>query len=189
MFIKNVPSNLRIRLYEHSFFGMLYRLGLFLFLYFIGRYFILFLEGSALFSTLFPSLHQPFLWFIDNVSIGFLGVFYLNLSSTPDYVVSINNIEVIQLFPGCSGLHPILRMTFILLLYPIPWKTKSWLFPLSWFIILFAATIHFILLIPIAYHWPDYYNFSHHWLTRIIFYGFYFLTWLIWEKVGYPKKT
>ena len=189
MFIKNIVNDFLARLHQQSTIGTLYRLGFFLFLYFIGRYLILFLEESAFFSSLLFLLHQPFLWLIDHVSKGFLGLFYSNLTSSSDYIVSINNIEIIRLLPGCSGLDPIMRITFILLLYPLDWKTKSWLFPLSWFIILFAATIHFILLIPIAYHWPEYYSFSHNWLTRIIFYGFYFLIWLIWEKVGYPKKN
>ena len=184
MSAKTYINKLRISLHENSSRGTLYRLGLFIILYFVGRYVLLLFEGT----TILINLHKPFLWFIDNVSVGFWSIFYHNLASTPDYIVSINNSGCIQLFPGCSGLQPTLRMTFILLLYPIPWKTKSWLLPLSWVIILFAATIHFILLIPIACHWPEYYNFSHHWLTRILFYGFYFLTWLFWERVGYPRK-
>ena len=184
MSIKIAISSLKSSLLENSTTGTIYRLGLFIILYFIGRYVLLLYQGTTFISI----LHKPLLWFIDNIAIGFWSIFYPNLSSTADYIISINNMECIQLMPGCSGLHPILRMTFILLLYPIPWKIKSWLFPLSWIIILFAATIHFILLIPISYHWSEYYNFSHDWLTKIIFYGFYFLTWLLWEKVGYPKS-
>ena len=184
MSIKDVLNSLWTRLHENSFTCKLLRLGLFIFLYFIGRYLLLLFEGT----TLLNYIHMPFLWTIDLVSTSFYGLFYNNITSSSDYIVSINNIEVIHLLPGCSGLHPFLRMTFILLLYPLPWKTKSLLFPLSWFIILFAATIHFIILIPINYHWPEYYSFSHNWFTKIIFYGFYFLIWLIWERVGYPKK-
>ena len=172
------------KLLDHSSFGTLYRLGLFIFLYFIGRYILLLFEGTILFNY----FHIPFLWSIDQVSSGFLGLFYSDLTSSSDYIVSINNIEIIHLLPGCSGLHPFLRMTLILLLYPLSWKIKSLLFPLSWLIILFAASIHFILLVPINYHYPEYYSFSHNWFTKIIFYGFYFLIWLIWERIGYPKK-
>ena len=188
MIIAKALSSLWSKLNELSTIGTLYRLGLFLILYFLGRYIIIFLEEPRLFTSLFASIHQPFLWCINKVSTGFLGLCYHNLLSTSDYIISINNIEIIQLLPGCSGFHPILRLTFILLFFPIPWRTKSWLFPLSWLIILLAATIHFILLFLIANHWPEYYSFSHNWLTRIIFYGFYFLIWLIWERVGYPKK-
>ena len=184
MLIKKILYNLWGKLHEHSSLGILYRLGLFIFLYFIDRYLLFSFKGIILINY----LHIPFLWSIDIVSTEFLGLFYSNLTSSPDYTISINNIEVIHLFPGCSGFHPILRLTAILLLYPIPWKYKSWLFPLSWLIILFAATLHFILLVPIANEWREYYSFFHNWLTKIIFYGFYFLIWLIWEKIGYPKK-
>jgi len=183
LFIKSYKCTLR-KLKEPSTSGTFIRLAWFLFIYFIGRYIVFFLEET----TIIALFHQPFLWTISQISTGFLGLFYSNLSSTHDYIVIINNVEVIQLFPGCSGLQPFLRITVILLLYPLPWKLKSFLFPISWLIILIAATVHFILLTPIAYHWPEYYNFSHNWLTRIIFYGFYFLTWLIWERMGYPKK-
>ena len=184
MSIKTAIRSLKSSLLENSTIGTIYRFGLFIILYFIGRDVLWLFAMTKSFST----LHQPLLCFIDYVAVGFWSIFYPNLSSTSDYIVSINNTECIQLLPGCSGLQPIMRMTFILLLYPIPWKIKSWLFPLSWAIILLAATIHFILLIPISYHWPEYYDFSHNWLTKIIFYGFYFLTWVLWERVGYPKK-
>ena len=184
----DLPRYILLKLKENSLSGTFFRLGWFLFLYFIGRYIFRFLEFSSFFSEQFSFLHLPFFWFIDNISTGFMGLFYHNLSSNPEYIISINNNEVIQLGGGCTGLRPILRLTFILLLYPISWKTKSYLLPLSWFIILFAATIHYILLIPVAYHWPEYFSFSHNWLTMIIFYGFYFLTWFIWERIGYPKK-
>jgi len=171
------------KLKENSSTGTLIRFLWFLFLYFTGRYFLLLFEGFLFFSL----LHEPFLFTVNQVSTAFLGLFYDNLTSTPEYIVWINNREVIRLAAGCSGLQPVLRITFILMLYPVSWKAKAWLLPLSWFILVVAAAIHFILLIPVAFHWPEYYSFSHNWGTRIIFYGFYFLTWRIWEKVGFPS--
>ena len=183
MLKRNVLCHFWGKLHEQSSFGTLYRLGLFVFIYFIGRYLQLLFEEKGLFNY----FQLPFLWSMDQVSTGFLGLFYSNLTST-NYVISINNIKIIQLHFGCTGYHAILRMTFVLFLYPLPWKIKFGLFPISWLIIFFAATIHFIMLTVIANHWPEYYSFSHDWLTKIIFYGFYFFTWLLWEKVGYPKK-
>ena len=175
-------------LHENSSTGKLVRLGLFIFLYFIGRYIQIFFDTSDIFLHIRRYFHQPFQWFIDMASTSFWGIFYQNIHSTKEFVILINNKEIIQLQQGCSGFQSILRMTIILLLYPLSWKIKSWLFPLSWMIILLAATIHFIILIPITCHFPEYYSFSHNWGTRVIFYGFYFLTWLIWERIGYPKK-
>lgn len=177
------------RLQENSSAGFLLRLGWFIVLYYIAGQ--LFLIGTAFLIefSIKGAIHYPFLWAIFNLSIKFLKLIYSNLLPNQDFMVIIDNQQIIQLFSGCSGLDPLFRITIILLLYPLPWKTKSLLLPLSWLIIFFAASIHFILLIPVAYHWPDWYSFSHDWLTKIIFYGFYFLTWLLWEKVGFRKKT
>jgi len=177
-----------LKIHENSGRGTLSRLLLFLFLYFIGRYIFIFFENTAPFTDNISIIHKHFLWIIDHCSYTFWSIFYSDIVHNPDHLFSINGIDVIILSGGCSGVHPMLRMTFILLLYPISWGNKLWLFPISGLIIIFAATIHFILLIPIAYHWPEYYLFSHTWLTKIVFYGFYFLTWLLWERIGYPKK-
>ena len=183
----DLPRYIILKLKENSLSGTFVRLGWFLFLYSIGKYLFLFLEEFTLFTTLELLLNKPLLWFIDKASVSFLGLFYHKLSSSPDYLIRIDNVEVIQLFSACSGLNPMLRMTFILIFYPIPWKIKLWLYPLSMAIILFAAIIHFIMLVPIANHWPKYYAFIHNWFSRVPYYGFYFLTWLIWEKAGFPK--
>lgn len=188
MDIKNALRSNWARIREHSAAGFLLRLGWFLILYLIaGQLYSIIISVLVKFIPE-DVIHNPLLWIIYNTSVKFWGLFYPNLSTTAGYIVRINHVDVIQLFSPCSGLNALFRITIILLLYPLPWKTKFWLFPLSWFIILIAATIHFILLIPIACQWPDWYSFSHNWLTRIVFYGFYFLTWLMWEKVGYREK-
>jgi len=184
MKLKEVIRTVWFAVRENSVQGRIYRFLFFIAVYLAGRYLVNSLNAIGALNW----LHLPFLWFINTASVCFWGIFYDSVSSTPEYILSINDRSCIHLLPGCSGLLPTLRMTISLLLYPIPWKTKSWLFPLSWGIILLASTVHFILLIPISYHWPNYYDFSHNWLTKIIFYGIYFLTWLLWEKVGYPMN-
>ena len=86
------------------------------------------------------------------------------------------------MFPGCTGLGHMIRISFVLLLYPMSWSKKCYLFFPSLLIIIFASTIHFLLLIPIAYHYPDWFAFAHNYFTKILFFGFIFLCWLIWEK-------
>ena len=189
MKIKTAILRIYGRLKERSSTGLLMRLGWFMIIFFVGGQLYSVVEAILVHFNLKDYAHHPLLWTIYNISIPFWKIFYPDLSSTSDYLVLINNQCVIQLLPGCSGFDAQFRITLILLLYPTSWKSKFWLFPLSWIIIMFATTIHFMILIPIAYHWPEYYSFSHNWVTKIIFYGFYFLTWLIWEKVGYPKKN
>ncbi len=182
MNVKKIIANFWIHLHEHSVKGQILRLFWFVLWYLIAG------QAYMIFSTILGDIfHHRLLWIIYRVSFNFWSLFYNNLSTSTPNTIVINNINVIQLYSGCSGLDPLFRITFILILYPLIWKTKIWLFPLSWFIILFAATFHFILLIPIACHYPEYYNLSHNWLTKIIFYGFFFLVWIIGERIGYPK--
>jgi exosortase/archaeosortase family protein len=182
---KNIPVNWVVALKEKSAKGRLFRFIIFILLYLAGRYFEKTLEGTEFLNL----LHKPFLWFIDTVTVCFCGLFYEVIGSTNDHVLSIDNKAYIHLAPGCSGLSPLLRMTIILIFYPINWKIKSWLLPVSWIIILVAATIHFIILVPISYYYPENYNFYHNWPTRIIFYGLYFCIWIIWEKSGYRNRN
>jgi len=90
---------------------------------------------------------------------------------------------------GCTGLIQMFRMAFVLTLYPIPWFNKFYLYFLTFVILFLAANIHFILLIPIAYHFPEWYSFVHDWPTRIIYFSSYFICWLVWEKSIKSEKA
>ena len=154
MKIKTAIFSIYCRLKERSVAGLLMRLGWFMIIYLVAGQLFNVVDAIIEHFNLKDNIHHPLLWTIYNISMPFWKLFYSNLLSTSDYLVIINNQCVIQLFSGCSGLNAQFRITIILFLYPILWKTKFWLFPLSWLIILFAAIIHFILLIPISYHWP-----------------------------------
>ena len=158
------------------------RFGLFLVLYWVARYPQFFLNSNYFGECLINPVYEQLASFITKVCCFVLQIIYSDIHSSADHTIFINGKSLLQLQPGCSGLDPMIRLTFILLFYPLLWQKKAWLWPISLAILLFAATLHFLLLIPITYHAPEWYTFAHNWLTRIIFYGFYFLCWLIWEK-------
>ena len=185
---KEIFDKIVFKFKEKSTSGKLLRLGWFLAVYYLGKYFLNGLEQTIFYPMIVSILLDPLLFSIDSLSTGFWGLFYNNLFSSSDYITCINNSEVLQLLPGCSGLKPLLRVTFILLIYPLPLKKKIYTFFISWLIIFFAATLHFIILVPIAFHWPEFYGFSHDKLSKILFYAFFFLNWIIWERIGYPKE-
>ena len=176
------------RLKEISYEGLILRLGLFFLLYWTSG--VLYTMLTDLLYVFFTeqTIHHTLLRIIFIVSVKTMQLFYPTLTTSSEFVISINNIEIIQLAPGCSGLRPLFRITFILFLYPIPLGKKIVLLPLTWGIILIATIIHFILLIPISYHWPSYYGLSHDYITRIIFYSFFFSIWWLWEKICYRKN-
>jgi len=118
----------------------------------------------------------------------FFSLFYSDVSTIPNDILTISGQEVLQIIYGCTGIIQIFQITFILLFYPIKWRQKIYLFPISILIIFLAAIVHFLILVPIAYHLPEYFSSFHDYTLRIFFFGIVFLTWLFWEKVRIVEK-
>ena len=169
-------------LHERSPRGQTLRFILFLVLYYLAQYHKLVLDNTSFGKALFTPIHEQFSFFITNACCFVLRIFYPDINTSVNHTIFIGGRASIQMFPGCSGLESMIRLTIILVFYPLAWRRKVVLWPLSLLILLFAATIHFLLLIPIANQCPEWYGFAHKWLTRVIFYAFYFLCWLLWEK-------
>ncbi|MCX6267613.1 MAG: exosortase/archaeosortase family protein, partial [Bacteroidetes bacterium] len=108
---------------------------------------------------------------------------YENVNTTAGGVVNINGQGIIYLAPGCSGLKQMLLIIFILICYPISIKLKTFLLPVSVVIIFLAVILHFVLLVPVALYYPDLFLLAHDYFMIVLFYGFFFLTWVLWEKV------
>ena len=118
----------------------------------------------------------------------FFSLFYSDVSTIPNGIITISGQEVLQIIYGCTGIIQLFQITFILLFYPIKWRQKIYLFPLSIIIIFSATIVHFLILVPIAYHLPEYFSVFHDYTLRIFFFGIVFLTWLFWEKVRVEEK-
>ena len=176
-------------LYSQSSKGSIFRIIWFLFLYIISRALFNLLEEIQLFSSVFNFFYHFLSIPITYISTATLSLFYQNIFSTSNFIIQIGNINVIELLPGCTGFHQLLRITFILLLYPIPFKKKLFLMPLSWSLLFFAAVIHFIMLVPIAYTLNEWFDFIHSWPSRFVFYLFFFINFLIWERLIMNKKV
>ena len=140
------------------------------------------LDTTAFSQALLNPIHERLSYFITYTCCFGLQVFYSDIHSSVNHMIFINNQPVLLLYPACSGLNPMIRMTFVLIFYPLIWYRKLIVWPISMTIIIFASTLHFLLLILVAKHYYEWYNFAHNWITKIIFYGFYFLCWLIWEN-------
>jgi exosortase/archaeosortase family protein len=169
-------------LHERSPRGQTLRFILFLVLYFLARYLQLFLNTSSFGQAMLNPLHERLSFFITHSCCFLLQGFYPDIHVTINHTIIIAGKATVQMFPGCTGLEPMIRLTFILIFYPLHWRRKIILLPFSLLILLFASTLHFLLLVPIAYQCPEWFGFAHNWLTRVIFYAFYFLCWLLWEK-------
>jgi len=162
--------------------GQILRFILFLVLYFLARYLQLFLDTSSFGQALLNPLHERLSFFITHSCCFLLQGFYPDIHVSINHTIIIAGKVTVVMLPGCTGLEPMIRLTFILAFYPLLWRRKLILWPISLLILLFASVLHFLILILIADQYPEWFNFSHHWITRVLFYAFYFLCWLLWEK-------
>ena len=181
-YILNTAKFLR-RFKETSSTGIFLRLGLLFVLYPLGHYIPFFMEKVPFLASFMNHAYEFVSVFIVNVSIFVLQVVYPSIHVSTDFMIVIGGRDVLFLASPCTGVDPMLRMTFIFLFYPLAFRTKFWVLPLSLVIILIAATVHFIMLIPIAYQATEWFHFSHNWLSKVVFYGFYFMVWIIWENI------
>jgi exosortase/archaeosortase family protein len=182
-------TDIRQKYKELSLTGTLMRLGMLLILYPIGHYIPFWMSKAPILFSVMQILYEWVSVFIVNGSILMLKLFYPTILADANHVIYIHGTGIVFLSPPCTGLDPMIRMAFIFLFYPLKIKIKLWVLPLSILFILVAATIHFIMLITIVYEAKEWYRFSHEWLTKVIFYGFYFMVWVMWENILKNKKA
>ena len=172
-----------------SLLGQCLRFFYFLFLCFFLRYFELLFYTTSIGSTLFNPLYESLSLFITKSSCFFWRWSYSDIHATANHTILIGDQAPIKMLPGCTGLSHILRLIFVLFLYPMSFKKKGYIFAPTIFIIILASTLHFVILIPIAYHRPELYEFAHNYFTKILFFGLIFICWLMWEKIrSFPKN-
>ncbi len=91
---------------------------------------------------------------------------------------------------SCSGLKQFYQWFFLMLLFPGPWKHKTWFIPLGLLAIHFFNIIRIILLSVVVMHWPAHWDFIHLWILRPMYYLVMFLLWVWWvEKFKTGGKT
>ena len=97
--------------------------------------------------------------------------------------ITFSNNHTLEIFWGCSGLRTLTQVFYIFLILPGPWIKKVWYIPVALFITAITVYIHLLVLsLIIALH-PDYFDFAHKYLTKIIVFGAMFLMWVYWEHL------
>lgn len=90
---------------------------------------------------------------------------------------------------GCSGFKQIMQFVFLMLVFPGPWKHKSWFIPLGIIVVHLTNLFRVVGLSVVLMNWPNYWDFSHDNLFRPFFYFVMFLMWVWWvEKFRNRKK-
>lgn len=99
---------------------------------------------------------------------------------------TFSNACAMDVQAGCSGFKQLFQVFFVFLLIPGRWTRKIWYIPIVLAVMFCATILHLFILSVVMANWPDYFQLTHVWASRAIFYSIMFLTWLIWEeKVGF----
>jgi len=113
-------------------------------------------------------------WIIQNV----LGIEFKTINLT----MYFHPNSYIAITSGCSGLKLFYEWCILMLLYPGPWRPKTWFIPLGLIIVHLINIFRIISLAVIIVWKPDYWHFSHDYILRPFFYLIMFIMWMIWEE-------
>jgi exosortase/archaeosortase family protein len=172
---------------DHKITRYFIKLFLFVILYKAGEYLFKYLEQTELLSGVFGHFYDILSGFITVVTVTVWSLFYSEIHSTPGFLIVIDNVPTIQMMKGCTGLMQLFQILFILILFPMQLKQKAIFLPVSVFIITFAAILHYIFLVPVAFSFNDQFTLFHDIISRVIFYIFFFTNFVLWNR--YPGKS
>lgn len=91
----------------------------------------------------------------------------------------------------CSATKWLLHFLVLMLIFPGPWKHKSWFIPMG-LILVHAISVSRIVGLSMVYvNIPQYWDFFHDYVFRPFFYLMLFLVWVYWVEVflDKPKTT
>lgn len=93
---------------------------------------------------------------------------------------------------GCSGLKQILQFSLLIFLFPGPRIKKLWFIPLGVIIVHLTNVVRVVGLAVVMNYWPKYWDFSHDYVFRPLFYIVIFILWVVWVerlKDKQPKSS
>jgi exosortase/archaeosortase family protein len=100
----------------------------------------------------------------------------------------VANNGYITINEGCSGLKIFLQFIVLMVLFPGPWKHKLWYIPAGLIMIHITNIFRIVGLAQVTISFPQYWDFSHDYFFRPLFYVVIFTMWVIWVEYFYTKK-
>jgi len=96
-----------------------------------------------------------------------------------------SNKSIMYINTGCSGLKQMIQFSLLMILFPGPWKHKTWFIPLGILIMHLTNILRVVGLAVVMVNWPRYWFFSHDYIFRPLFYVVIFLMWVWWvDKIS-----
>ena len=88
---------------------------------------------------------------------------------------------------SCSGLKQFYQWIVLMLLYPGPWKHKTWFIPMGLGIIHLVNLFRIVGMTFVTIHLPQHWDFIHDYVMRPFFYVVMFALWVWWNEKFYHK--
>jgi exosortase/archaeosortase family protein len=106
------------------------------------------------------------------------------------YVFMCQNGFGLEINDSCSGIKQIMQFVILMLVFPGPWKHKTWFIPLGVVIVHLTNVLRIIILAVVAANSPGNIKSTHDSYMRIMFYVVIFALWLLWvEKISVKKPV
>ena len=151
----------------------------------------IFIFTHFLFLDLFDKGKYPVIVDVQNTLVNFESkMIYKTLDffgyskSVYKATITYTNQASLAVLWGCSGLRTFAQVFFIFLFLPGQWKIKLWFIPSAICVTCFLVAIHLLSLSFILALKPDFFDFAHKYLTKIIIFGGMFFMWVYWEKLN-----
>ena len=89
----------------------------------------------------------------------------------------------------CSGLKQFYQVIVLFVLFPGPWKHKSWFIPSGILIMHLTNIFRVVMLSVVMAYLPQHWDFMHDWVLRPFFYVVLFALWIWWVERMARRKA
>jgi len=162
-----------------------------LFFHFIWRSFVNdilsveFISVSA--NWLAVQVYRESKWILELFSVNITAFDNLNIGGAlkQNVFYHAENNGYVSVNSSCSGLKQFYQWFFLMILFPGPWKHKTWFIPIGLVIIHFVNVFRIIAMVFVTIYMAQYWDFIHDWVLRPFFYVIMFLLWVWWNERFY----
>ena len=118
-------------------------------------------------------------------------IFDIDFFTKDKSIVFINNegtYSSVTVAPECTSLKQWMHWIFLMLIFPGPWKHKTWYIPAGLVIIEFTNVVRIVGICLFLRPFPHDFELAHDVIFKIMFYVVIFLMWMIWVEKFLHKK-
>jgi exosortase/archaeosortase family protein len=106
--------------------------------------------------------------------------FFDNEVSNTGQIIYLGSYRHLEIFEGCSGLKQFAQFGILILLCPGKWYNKIWFIPSGIILIHITNIVRMVGLSMVIMNCPEYWEFTHNFLFKWLFYAVIFSLWVFW---------